>query len=192
MADTEPIPPTPPETPSIGEPPHKPPDDSEQVYFEGSPPVRSFEGKAFVCYLIGLILIAIPFAMDRFTDPHTLPPWWVTLVLVLLGVTAFFVPFVLARNIRYRITNYRIDFERGIFSKDIDTLELWHVEDIHFHQSLFNRLLNVGTITVESHDENLPVLNLVGLPSPRPLYETLKQRVISVKRQRGVIKMDPG
>jgi hypothetical protein len=38
----------------------------------------------------------------------------------------------------------------------------------------------------------MPHLELHGIPNPRPLYEMLKQRVIAVKRQRGVIKMDPG
>ena len=32
----------------------------------------------------------------------------------------------------------------------------------------------------------------MSLPNPRPLFETLKQRIIAVKRQRGVVKMDIG
>jgi hypothetical protein len=96
------------------------------------------------------------------------------------------------RAIRYRITNYRIDFERGLLSKNIDTLELWHVEDINFHQSLIDRLVNTGDITIISHDDTTPKLELNGVPNPRPLFENLKQRVIAVKRQRGVIKMDTG
>ena len=102
------------------------------------------------------------------------------------------IPVLQLRARRYRITNYRIDFERGFFSKTIDTLELWHVEDLHFFQSLFDRIMNVGNITVLAHDDTMPRLEIRGIPSPRPLYETLKQRVIAVKRQRGVIKMDPG
>lgn len=43
-----------------------------------------------------------------------------------------------------------------------------------------------------SHDETMPRLVMHGLPNAKPLFESLKQRVISVKRQRGVIKMDPG
>jgi hypothetical protein len=31
-----------------------------------------------------------------------------------------------------------------------------------------------------------------GLPKPRPIFDALKQRIIAVKRQRGVIKMDVG
>jgi hypothetical protein len=96
------------------------------------------------------------------------------------------------RSIRYRITNYRIDYERGILSKTIDTLELWHVEDIHFHQGIIDRIVNAGDITIMSHDDTTPRLDLRGVPNPRPLFESLKQRVIAVKRQRGVIKMDMG
>ena len=49
-----------------------------------------------------------------------------------------------ARTIRYRISNYRIDYERGWLSKSIDTLELWHVEDITFHQSFVDRIMRVN------------------------------------------------
>jgi hypothetical protein len=109
-----------------------------------------------------------------------------------VGLALPLIPKLMTKTIRYRITNYRIDFERGIFSRDIDTLELWHVDDLHFHQSLLDRILGVGNIIIESHDQTLPKLELKALPNPRPLYETLKQRVIAVKRSRGVIKMDPG
>ena len=53
-------------------------------------------------------------------------------------------------------------------------------------------MLGVGTITVISHDDTTPRLQLKSLPKARPLFDQLKQRVIAVKRQRGVIKMDVG
>jgi len=121
-----------------------------------------------------------------------MPPWWVTLACVIIGILIMTIPWFLTKFIRYRISNYRIDYERGLLSKDIDTLELWHVEDINFHQSLLDRMLGVGTITVISHDDTTPRLQLKSLPKARPLFDQLKQRVIAVKRQRGVIKMDVG
>ena len=79
-----------------------------------------------------------------------------------------------------------------MLAKRIDTLELWHVEDITFNQSMMDRLMRVGTITIISNDDTTPRLALHSVPNPRPLFEALKQRVIAVKRQRGVIKMDLG
>jgi len=111
---------------------------------------------------------------------------------MLIGLMFALTPILMTKTYRYRISNYRIDFERGLLSRSIDTLELWHVEDISFHQSLLDRLLGVGTITIISHDDTNPRLELKSLPKPRPLFDMLKQRVIAVKRQRGVIKMDGG
>jgi len=192
--DPEPIPsssetPMTPAAAASADAPHRTPDDVEQVYFEGSPLVRGAVGKGVLWVLLGLIFIGVAIAKVVMDWKMA---WWAVLLMVVLGLISFIVPVVMTKTIRYRVTNYRIDFERGLFSKDIDTLELWHVEDISFHQSLFDRILGVGDVTVISHDETMPRLVLRSLPNPRHLYEQLKQRVIAVKRQRGVIKMDPG
>jgi uncharacterized membrane protein YdbT with pleckstrin-like domain len=115
---------------------------------------------------------------------------WVAFIVV--GLLVMLIPWIMTKTLRYRVSNYRIDFERGLLSRSIDTLELWHVEDISFHQSLLDRMLGVGTITIISSDDTSPRLELKSLPKPRQLFESLKQRVISVKRQRGVVKMDVG
>jgi len=168
---------------------HQPPDHDEIVYYQGSPLVRGGLAKLFEFGFIGLLLIIIPIAAWVFK--HTFPAI-LNAILVVAGLLMFLGPALRTKTIRYRITNYRIDYERGLLARNIDTLELWHVEDLHFHQSLLGRLLNVGSIIVTSRDETLPKLELHGLPNPRPLYETLKQRVIAVKRQQGVLKVDPG
>ncbi|MGD0541008.1 MAG: PH domain-containing protein [Tepidisphaeraceae bacterium] len=175
-------------SPPAGAGPHAEPDDREEIYFHGSPPVRAMVGKLCLYTLVGLALLAIAGLLIH----KRLGPWWLTASVIVVALAVPWVPWVFAKSVRYRISNYRIDFERGLLTKNIDTLELWHVEDLHFHQSLVNRLLDVGTITIISKDDKMPMLELAGLPNPRPLYEMLKQRVIAVKRQRGVIKMDPG
>jgi uncharacterized membrane protein YdbT with pleckstrin-like domain len=138
------------------------------------------------------VLIAAPIAYYFLNRTHEWPIWWITLACVAAGLIMWFIPVLIVKSVRYRITNYRIDFERGIFGKKIDTLELWHVEDIRFDQSFLDRLLGVGNLLVVSSDETTPQLRMHGLPNPRPLFDTLKQRVIAVKRQRGVVKMDIG
>ncbi len=137
--------------------------------------------------------MAVPVAAFFALRPHAfLSPWWLNLVIFAIGLVFFFLPMLKAKTIRYRISNYRIDFERGWFSKDIDTLELWHVEDLKFHQSFLDRILGVGSITILSHDDTTPRFVLHSLPNPRPIFDALEQRVIAVKRQGGVVKMDTG
>jgi hypothetical protein len=177
-----------PKEPATVPAPAVPPGDLEEVYFQGSPPMRAFSGSVFLCTVAAIVLIGGGVALQV---KHLGPPP-IRLVLCILGLAALPLTLLIARSIYYRITSYRIDYGRGLLSRDIDTLELWHVEDLHFHQSVMDRILNVGDITILSHDETLPKLDIHGVPNPKVLYEELKQRVISVKRQRGVIKMDPG
>jgi membrane protein YdbS with pleckstrin-like domain len=171
--------------------PHRPPDDAEEVYYEGSPLLRGALGKGFLWIFLGLVLIAGAIAGAVLLRGHHIP-WWAYLIVAVIGICLILVPLIRSKTIRYRVSNYRIDYERGLFGKDIDTLELWHVEDIRFHQTLLDRLLGVGNITVVSHDESMPLLVMHDIPHARELFEQLKQRIIAVKRSRGVIKMDPG
>ena len=161
------------------------PDGREEVYFAGSPALRGSLLHMLLSILIGLVLVAGTVVLHAYG-------WWRPLLGLLLAVAVVAVSILQIRSIRYRITNYRIDYERGFFSKDINTLELWHVEDITYHQSLLDRLFDIGQITVISHDEATPNLLLKALPNPRPVFDALKDRIIAVKRQRGVIKIDAG
>lgn len=170
--------------------PHKPAEDKEEIYFEGSPLLRGELGKVVLAAIFAAALVTTSVLLMMYRRDTT--QWWVHVILMVLAILCFVIPLLLIRTTRYRVSNYRIDFERGVFSKRIDTLELWHVDDVSFKQSLLDRIFNVGDITVLSDDQTNPRLELYGLPNPRPLFETLKQRVISVKRQRGVIKMDTG
>src|SRR5436190_9507068 len=117
--------------------PHRPADDREEVYYQGSPLLRGNIGKLFLLVLVGAVLIVLPIFLHFGTDTHLPGLAWAAFILV--GLLFIVLPVLLQRTVRYRVSNYRIDFERGIFGKNIDTLELWHVEDIKFHQSFFDR-----------------------------------------------------
>ena len=173
------------DTDALGASADTPGDTNEVVYFDGTPSLRGSVGLLLVCGLLGMGIVVGTVALRA-------QGWWLPVVGIVLALVLVSMPVILARSVRYRVSNYRVDYERGVFSKDIDTLELWHVEDLKFHQSLLDRILRIGTITVVSRDETTPRLILRALPDPRPVFETLKQRIITVKRQRGVIKLDAG
>lgn len=165
--------------------------DHEVVYYEGRPMMRADQAKATFFVLLGLAFIVLAF-LSWTMDFAANWPGWIGIALFILGILAIVLPWLVIRATRYRITSYRIDFERGILKKKIDTLELWHVDDIKFEQGLLDRMMNVGSITVLSNDRTTPRLELHGIPDPRKIFEALKERVIAVKRQRGVVKMDLG
>jgi membrane protein YdbS with pleckstrin-like domain len=165
-------------------------DQPEVVYFEGSPVVRGDLNKTFLSILLGLVLMSLPILAWIFG--WTWWNWYWTIGTTLGGLCFIVFPILAIRAVKYRITNYRIDYERGLIARHVDTLELWHVDDISFRQGPLDRVLRVGTITIISSDRSTPRLVLDGIPRSRPVFDSLKDRIIAVKRQRGVIKMDMG
>ena len=191
MSQTDPTA-TPPVAAAAAPAPARPPaDDPEVVYFEGRPVLRADQVKAilWVCLGLGLIALAV---LAEFVFEWPWWSWWMTVLAIVLAIAAVVLPMLITRTTRYRVTSYRIEFERGILTKRIDSLELWHVDDISFEQGLVDRMMNVGSITVISNDKTTPRLELHGLPNPRQIFDALKNRIIAVKRQRGVIKVDTG
>jgi len=171
-------------------PPHAPPDDTESIYFDGRPLFGGRPAEVIGLLLLGILFLVSPIIL--YFTMHHWPAHIVSGVLMIIGVALLIAPAIITKQLRYRISNYRIDFERGLLSKDISTLELWHVEDLSFHQSIVDRLLGIGSIRVLSHDDTMPNLNIRGIPNARTIFEELKQRVIAVKRQSGVLKVDTG
>jgi membrane protein YdbS with pleckstrin-like domain len=173
--------------------PHRPAEDAEKVFYEGSPLLRSEFASGWPWMLGGLIVIAGPIVFYVMGNPERKPfPWWVLAITTAIGLLLLLVPWIKTKTVSYKVTNYRIDIDRGLISRRIDTLELWHVNDIRLTQGLLERILGVGTITIYSGDNTSPQLPLRGVPNPKPLFESMKQRIIAVKRQRGVVKMDIG
>ena len=164
--------------------------DQETVFFEGSPKLRGEFALLFKCACAAAVLIAIPILTNMIRTFGA--PWWLWMTCILAAIVAMAVPSLLIRKYKYRISNYRIDHEEGLLSKRIDTMELWHVDDVDMEQSLFDRMVGVGTITIRSNDATTPILALRSLPEPRKLLDAVKSRIIAVKRQRGVVKFDGG
>ncbi|MEL7239427.1 MAG: PH domain-containing protein [Planctomycetota bacterium] len=164
-------------------------EDEEITYYEGSPLLRGELGLVTLWIVVGLILVAAPILLLAYTDGNL--RYW-SLLAVPVGLLVMFVPALWVKRNRYKITNYRIDREFGLVVKNYDTLELWHVNDVRMRQGPLDRLFGVGTIHIDADDRSTPELELRSLAKPRQLLESLKQRVIAVKRQRGVIKMDMG
>src|SRR5205823_11230451 len=100
-------------------------------------------GRMMAWVVIGLVVVAAPF-LWHFLIHKPFWPWWVIAGLVVLGVVLMAIPVLVVKQVRYRISNYRIDYEKGLLGKKIETLELWHVDDLEFQQSFFERIMGVG------------------------------------------------
>ena len=110
----------------------------------------------------------------------------VTLVALIQVAVAYFH----LHTIKYVVTTQRVRVISGIFSKDIQEIELFRVKDTMAHQSFGLRLFGLGTITVVSGDERNPRLVLQGVPDALQLRERLRQEVMTLRQRFGVRELD--
>jgi uncharacterized membrane protein YdbT with pleckstrin-like domain len=78
---------------------------------------------------------------------------------------------------KYKISMRRVEFERGVLAKDVDSLELWRVLDVRFKQGIIDRVLGNASIVLIGTDQSDPELVLFGLPNARKLFEQLREAV---------------
>lgn len=101
----------------------------------------------YILCLAAEVAIAAYWAIAQ---PQGPVPFWAPMAIpVVLAL------FVAIRNIRRRmtlitITADRLRYESGLFSKTIEIVELVKVQDVHVHQTLGQRIFNIGDIAIET------------------------------------------
>jgi uncharacterized membrane protein YdbT with pleckstrin-like domain len=96
-----------------------------------------------------------------------------------------------ARTTHYRITNERVVVDRGLFSKRLDQVDLYRIQDYAVERPLMQRIMSTGNIVLYTHDRTTPALALRGLSTDVvELYEALRRATEQQKRRRGVRVLD--
>ncbi|HRW18757.1 MAG TPA: PH domain-containing protein [Dermatophilaceae bacterium] len=103
--------------------------------------------------VVGLILAAIA-GVTAWATPDDEAgnriQWIAIAVLVLVALPLVLVPFLAWRTTHYVVTTHRVMVRRGILSKHGKDITLSKITDVSFHQSLLDRIIRSGTLTIES------------------------------------------
>jgi uncharacterized membrane protein YdbT with pleckstrin-like domain len=161
---------------------------AEEIFYEGSVLHRTFIGEHIVYGLVafvGVFMAIYGGAVKQIT-----PLIYLGLALLLLGVISSLVRVVKTSSLRWKITDQRVQTERGIFSKSVEVLQLWRIEDIQYSQSLIQRMLNEATIKLLTSDRSSPTVTITGLTNHRSLYEKLRDSVEKRRRENRVVTME--
>lgn len=96
-----------------------------------------------------------------------------------------------AKSVHYRITNERVVVERGFFSKRMDQIDLYRINDYVVERPFGQRLAGTGNLVLAAMDRSTPDLRLDGLRTDvMALYELLRKATEEQKRLRGVRTVD--
>jgi uncharacterized membrane protein YdbT with pleckstrin-like domain len=111
-------------------------------------------------------------------------------VLPVLGVYAY------SRLVRishsYRLYDDRLEIESGLFSKNIDNLELFRVRDVALRQGILGRIADYGDVYLHSTDATSPALHVRGIDAPRDFYQQLRQVVSDSRAKNRTLIVEEG
>jgi uncharacterized membrane protein YdbT with pleckstrin-like domain len=112
------------------------------------------------------------------------------LCIVTVGL-ALIVFWVRRAGTSYRITSQRIVIDRGFFSKTLDQIDLFRVNDFVVERPFGQRLMGTGNIRLMTFDKTTPTVELRALKTDVvQLYESMRAAVEVARRTQGVRMVD--
>lgn len=151
----------------------------EETLWKGTPSVALLAGHfaGIVAVLVGVPLLTRLFALtledDKAGDMIRFG-FIAAGVLLVIQTVALVVAWIRLRSTMYRVTNQRVLVEQGVFSKTVDEIDLRYVDDSTFTQSLFERILGIGSVTLISSDKSSPRYVLRSIRDPRGVREMIR------------------
>ena len=133
----------------------------ESVIYSGHPSWRSM----FDFHLGGIGLAVLAGAIGKFAAG------WGVAVAVFLAILliSLLVGFVRRAAVRYTITDRRLYIRHGLFSRSEQHATLDRVQNVEANQSLFERLLGIGTVDFDTAATDGSVFAFAGVAAPSAL-----------------------
>jgi uncharacterized membrane protein YdbT with pleckstrin-like domain len=130
----------------------------EEIVFEGRPSWRAL----LSVYLGGTVLAALVGAIVGLVATTGLG----VAVGVALFVIVLVVGFVKRMSTRYMVSNQRLIIRRGLLSKRVQQTRIDRVQNVNTAQSLFERLLRVGTVDFDTAGTGDADFRFAGIANP--------------------------
>ena len=109
---------------------------------------------------------------------------WIVVVLT-LGI-ALIVYWLKSLSMTFEITSQRVRIERGLLSKDKDSIELFRIDHFDLHKPLGMRLAGYCLLHLRSSDSSFATVILYGIPNLEQLADTLRECSLRERSRRRV------
>jgi uncharacterized membrane protein YdbT with pleckstrin-like domain len=148
------------------------PDPAEEIFFHGHPSWRSlalFYVKGLAVALVAGVVAGI---VTRIAGHHVQVGWVIAAVVVVFGVIVA-VGQIRRLQTTYSITDQRLTIQTGILSRDVHQTRLERIQNVNSRQTLFERLLRIGTVDFDTAGESQFDFSFRGVSEPRGIVKTV-------------------
>jgi uncharacterized membrane protein YdbT with pleckstrin-like domain len=124
-------------------------------------------------------------------QPSLVTSLWVLLISIFTAGIALAYFAIKKKSTSYKITTQRIVIDTGIFSKHLEQVDLYRVNDFQVDRPFAQRLLGTGNIRMQTFDKTTPEVVLFGIRGDVvAIYESIRAAVEAAKAARGVRVID--
>ena len=155
----------------------------EETLWEGSFSPKAMIGGFILAALLSVVLLVCAFMFAegtfRWVLLGTIPLVWVIQGLRLLWYRI---------GVSYRLTNQMFYHRSGVLSRVTDRIELIEIHDVVSVQSILQRMVNVGTLSIKSSDRTHPDFPAVGIENVEAVVQMIDKarRAEQVRRGRRI------
>jgi membrane protein YdbS with pleckstrin-like domain len=113
-------------------------------------------------------------------------------ILILLAVPIFIAGkrYLQTKCKVYELTSERLKMSEGVFTKVIDTLELYRVKDIETRQPFVYRVCGIENVQLNTSDTSSPFVLIQAIPHHVGLGDKVRNEVETIRQQKGVREID--
>jgi len=108
------------------------------------------------------------------------------LIPIFVAVWRFFV----VKTWEYKITNQRIIEEKGVFSRNVNELELYRVKSIIFDQPFYLRIFGLSNIILITSDKTYTNYTIPAIYNGYNIREQLRIAVEKIRLEKGIKEID--
>ncbi len=115
------------------------------------------------------------------------PPAFAALILPLVWMIW---RYLVIRCEAFELTSQRLRISKGVLNQTIDEVELYRVKDVLLERTWWMRILNLGSLHLETSDRSLPKIAIPAVTDATTLRETLRREVEIVRDKKRVRELD--
>jgi membrane protein YdbS with pleckstrin-like domain len=106
------------------------------------------------------------------------------------AVIMFLFKIIRLKSIRYKITQDRIEWSRGILQRRVDNIDMFRIVDMKMERTLPDILVGIGSITLITSDKTDPNFKFEKLRGSKQIYDIIKKSSLDSDKKRNVVHLE--
>jgi membrane protein YdbS with pleckstrin-like domain len=139
--------------------------------------------------VIGVILV---FVVTHYAGRFWAVPWYAPLTALIVIAAGVVIAWLQTACTEILIDTARITCRQGIFSRKVESLELFRIQDVTSLHPWWQRPFGIGTVVALTSDSNNPHWRLPGMHDAERLRESLNIAAIALRDAKGIREVNMG